>query len=136
MTETDLKVPNELKQHKQSKDAAEEKAGDDLKSEVSRGECFLSALGYVSFLCVLPLVLMKDSEYAQHHGKQALVLAILIYFLDAFHILPPKFQAIYVLFKYGVILVSIMLAFSGKMFRLPGIFGVSEKFNITVKSEK
>jgi uncharacterized membrane protein len=132
----DKDVPAELEQHKQSKEIAEGKAADDLKNEVTRGECFLSAIGYISFLCILPLVMMKDSNYAQHHGKQALVLAILIYFLDALHILPAKFQMIYVVAKYVIILLAIVMAFGGRLFKIPVLFGISEKFSITVKSEK
>lgn len=36
----------------------------------------ISALGYLWILCLLPLLGKRDSEFAQHHGKQGLVLTI------------------------------------------------------------
>jgi len=36
----------------------------------------LAAIGYVSILCLVPLLLARDSKYAQFHAKQGLVLFI------------------------------------------------------------
>ncbi|MCK5460500.1 hypothetical protein KAI58_00755 [Candidatus Gracilibacteria bacterium] len=62
-----------------------EVASDELAAEnnipdldvVSKGEKILSAIGYLSFLCILPLVLKEKSEFCQVHGKQGLILVIL-----------------------------------------------------------
>ncbi len=45
--------------------------------EIDYGERVLSAIGYISFLCILPLLAKPDSEFCQHHGRQGLVLAIM-----------------------------------------------------------
>lgn len=63
----------------ESQDLAEE---NNLPSEndsdvISKGEKFLSAIGYLSFLCILPLVLKPKSEFCQLHGKQGLILILL-----------------------------------------------------------
>ncbi|MEO0076760.1 MAG: hypothetical protein ABIK19_03750 [candidate division WOR-3 bacterium] len=34
----------------------------------------LSAIGYIPFLCFLPIYLAREDEFAQFHGKQSLVL--------------------------------------------------------------
>ena len=34
----------------------------------------IAAVGYVSILCLLPLLLKRESAFAQHHAKQGLVL--------------------------------------------------------------
>lgn len=38
---------------------------------------FFAAIGYLSFLCFVPLALKKENKFAMFHGKQALVLFIL-----------------------------------------------------------
>ncbi|MEO0083705.1 MAG: hypothetical protein ABIK33_04930 [candidate division WOR-3 bacterium] len=37
----------------------------------------LSAIGYIPFLCFLPIYLAREDEFAQFHGKQSLVLFVL-----------------------------------------------------------
>jgi uncharacterized membrane protein len=36
----------------------------------------LSAIGYVPFLCFLPIYLVREDDFAQFHGKQSLVLLV------------------------------------------------------------
>ena len=36
----------------------------------------LAAIGYLGILCFLPLLLKRDSEYCQFHGKQGVMLLI------------------------------------------------------------
>jgi uncharacterized membrane protein len=52
------------------------------KSTLSSGEKLLSALGYISFFCILPLVLKQESKFCQFHGKQGLVLTLVFLFLS------------------------------------------------------
>lgn len=40
-------------------------------------ERFFAVLSYLAFLCFVPLLLKKESRFAQFHGKQGLVLFIL-----------------------------------------------------------
>ena len=42
----------------------------------SREVRIISAIGYLWILCLLPLLGKRESEFAQHHGKQGLVLTI------------------------------------------------------------
>jgi len=44
--------------------------------EMPQGDKFLAAIGYFSFLCILPLVLRPKSEFCQFHGKQGLVMLV------------------------------------------------------------
>lgn len=41
--------------------------------EILEGK-FVAAVGYVLFLCFVPLILKKGNRFAQFHGKQALIL--------------------------------------------------------------
>ena len=36
----------------------------------------IAAIGYIGILCLVPLLLKRDSAYAQFHGKQGLMLVI------------------------------------------------------------
>ena len=44
--------------------------------EIQDGK-FFAAIGYISVLCFVPLLLKKGDKFSQFHGKQALVLFIL-----------------------------------------------------------
>lgn len=125
-------VPKELQDNKKSKELADQKAQQQIDSEVKKGEAFLVAIGYVSFLCVLPLVLLRDSKFAQYHGKQALVLAIVIYFFDIVQIFPPLFASIYTALKTIIVIYAIYMSFNAKYFKIPFIYSMSEKFDINI----
>lgn len=129
-------VPENLKKSKEGKELAQQKAQDQIDSEVKKGEAFLVAIGYISFLCVLPLVLLKDSKFAQYHGKQALVLAIFIYFFDFVQIFPPLIATIYTALKTIVVIYAIYMSFSGRYFKIPFVYALSEKFNINISPKK
>jgi fumarate reductase subunit D len=43
---------------------------------ISEGK-FFAAIGYMTFLCCVPLYFKRDNEYALFHGRQALVLFFL-----------------------------------------------------------
>ncbi len=44
--------------------------------EQSKDTRILAAIGYLWILCLLPLLGKRESGFAQHHGKQGLVLTI------------------------------------------------------------
>ena len=46
------------------------------KIEPSKDTRVLAAIGYIWILCLLPLLGKRESEFAQFHGKQGLVLTI------------------------------------------------------------
>lgn len=129
---TEADVPQALQDNKKSKEAADQKAQQQLENDVKKGEAFLVAIGYISFLCVLPLVLLRDSKFAQYHGKQALVLAIVIYFFDIVQIFPPLFASIYTVLKTVVVIYAIYMSFNAKYFKIPFIHSMSEKFDINI----
>lgn len=129
-------VPEVLQKNKETKELKAEAAQDKIDTEVKKGEAFLVAIGYISFLCILPLVLLRDNKFAQHHGKQALVLAIFVYFFDFIQIFPPLIASIYTILKTIVIVYAIVMSFKGKLFRLPLIYSMSEKFSLSIKSKE
>ena len=45
------------------------------EKEIEEGKAF-AVLGYLSILCLVPLLLKKDNKFALFHGKQGLILFI------------------------------------------------------------
>ncbi|MDP3976352.1 MAG: hypothetical protein Q8P95_05570 [bacterium] len=135
MTEKpDKDVPEELQQAKKSKELAAQKAQDELDKLIPPGERMLVALGYISFLCILPLVLLRESKFAQYHGRQALVLAVFIYFLDFIQIFPATIASVYTIVKTVVVIYSIYWSFKGQYFKIPVVYPMSERIQINIKS--
>ena len=60
---------------------SEAKKASSEKIETNQDVRIISAIGYVWILCLLPLLGKRDSEFAQWHGKQGLVLTIVSFAL-------------------------------------------------------
>lgn len=132
MADISSDVPEALQKSKESKSLAAEAAQEQLDAEIPHSERVIVALGYVSFLCILPLVLLQHSRFAQFHGKQALVLAIFIYFLDHLEILPAAFSGTYNALKLLLVLYAIYKSLKGEYFRIPFLYNLSERFQIQI----
>ncbi len=128
-------VPQELQENKQAKDLANQ-AAEDALPKLSKGEAFLAGIGYISFLCVLPLVIMRESKFAQFHGKQALVLAIFLYFFDILQLFPSRLAALYMTLRIILVIYCLVRTVRGETFRLPFICDLSERFNININDEQ
>ena len=46
-----------------------------MEKEIREGK-FFAAISYITFLCIVSLVLKKDNKFALHHAKQGLVLFV------------------------------------------------------------
>lgn len=100
-----------------------------------KGEKLLAIIGYIGFLCVLPLAIKPKSEFCQHHGKQALLMAILFIIGSAVMInLGTLFQSLMML-RLGILIraayvvfaiMGILGASAGKKLSLP-FFGAASK---------
>ncbi|MBI5369658.1 DUF4870 domain-containing protein [Candidatus Uhrbacteria bacterium] len=85
-------------------------------------EKFVSAIGYLGVLCLVPLLLEKQSAFAQHHGKQGLVLLIAWIVLWMGNIIPVLGQIVWVIGSIVFIMVIILgmvNAFEGKLWEMP-----------------
>lgn len=104
---------------------------------VSSSEKFLAAIGYLGFLCILPLLLAKDSEYAKFHGKQGLALAILFFlyrYVSILAFIPFLEWFIRFLVSFGmiieltVIILAMIQAYRGRKWKMPVIYKMSQAF--------
>jgi uncharacterized membrane protein len=82
----------------------------------------IAAIGYLGILCLIPLLAKKDSAYAQHHGKQGLVLLIAWVILMFINIIPILGQILWMLGAIGLVVLLIMgviNALNGNMWEMP-----------------
>lgn len=98
-------------------------------------ERFIAAVGYISFLCLLPLILRRDSEYCQFHGKQGLFVCIIFFALRFFFIL-PYIGTILTIFEVISIIVMVILAWQGNKFRIPFLADKAEQLKLTREEEQ
>lgn len=97
--------------------------------EVKSDEKFLAAIGYFGYLGVLPLVLKRDSEFCQYHGKQSVALAIMMTFISALAVfMPLGFQLISIL-HLGISVFAFFQANSGKLWNMPLVGDIARKLN-------
>ena len=104
----------------------------DLFSMPTQSEKFISAIGYLGVLCVLPLWLNRQSAFSQHHGKQGLVLLIVWVILWAGNIVPILGQVVWVLGSLVLIILIILgmvNAFAGRMWEMPVLGAYAKRLN-------
>ncbi len=83
---------------------------------------FIAAIGYLGVLCVVPLILKRDSVFAMHHGKQGLVLLIAWMALWIGNVIPVLGQIVWMLGTIALIILMILgviNALHGRMWEMP-----------------
>lgn len=95
----------------------------------------MAALGYVGALCVIPLVFARDSQFAQYHAKQGLVLAIIGFILNlvAGLLWRIPFGGLLVMIAAVVLLVvsikGILKALNGEKYEIPVVSEYAAKIH-------
>lgn len=117
--------------------AAPETAGSVIKKVASapstgvvpKGEKLLAMFGYIEFLCVLPLALKPKSKFCQFHGKQSLVLVLLFFVLSWIGWVAKGLGILIAFVHIAIIIVSMIQASQGKLWRIPFVAQVADKLN-------
>lgn len=89
-------------------------------------------LGYIPFMCFVPLIKMKDNPFAVNHGKQGLILFV-IEILAVLFLLPKIsdfFWSAVIILCVILALVGILNAVQGKSFKIPYIGDWADKMRI------
>ncbi|MCX5694868.1 MAG: hypothetical protein NT014_07130 [Candidatus Omnitrophica bacterium] len=99
------------------------------EKEIHEGK-FFAVISYVSFLCIITLILKKDNKFALYHAKQGLVLFVMEVAAFILSIIPFLGWLIGI-FGYALFLLvslwGIMQAALGVNIRIPLITEISEK---------
>jgi len=94
---------------------------------------FFAAIGYLSFLCFVPLALKKGNKFAEFHGKQALVLFILEVAAFILKVVPVLGDLICTLgvVVFGILsLIGIVKVLMGDKWEMPIIHEVAGRISI------
>ncbi|OSM08647.1 putative Magnetosome MamF-like protein [Magnetofaba australis IT-1] len=90
----------------------------------------LTLLSYISSLCLIPLIFMRDNPYAYFHARQGFVLFI-IQVVGAFvTIIPAVGQLVYGVVLWLVILFSlagVVAVLFGRAWRLPLVYDLARR---------
>lgn len=107
-------------------------SGPGMDPEVQEGK-FFAAIGYLSVLCFVPLLLKKGNRFTQFHGKQALVLFILELAASILKAVPALGDVIYTLafVVLGILsLVGIVKVLMGEYWEMPVIQEIAAKISL------
>jgi len=96
------------------------------EQNIIEGKMF-AVLGYLSILCIIPLLFRKDNPFVLLHGKQGLVLfigqvAVFILSIIFPWLLKP---GLFILFAFSF--VGILAVLQGKKLELPFVAALAEK---------
>jgi len=108
------------------------KSGSSLDPEIQEGK-FFAAVGYLSILCFVPLLLKKGNRFAQFHGKQALVLFILEMAASILKAVPALGDMVFTLafVVLGILsLVGVVKVLMGEYWEMPVIQEVANKISL------
>lgn len=101
------------------------------KEEIEEGK-IPALLGYIFFLCVVPLFGFKDNRFAQKHGKQGLALFIVevIALLFLVPTVSKIFWWIIILAAIVVAVIGMVHSLQGKWWRIPLIGDLLDKYGL------
>jgi len=91
---------------------------------------FFAVISYISFLCILALVLKKDNKFALYHAKHGLVLFVMQVVSFILSIIPILGWFIRTIGLAVFILASlwgIFKALRGEYYRFPIVSGLADK---------
>ena len=109
-----------------TKPASSAKTSKERDVEINKS---IAALSYVWVLCLVPLLGKRDSEYAQFHAKQGLVLFI-IEILAGLVAWFPIFGQLFMLVLLVVAIMGIVKTLNGDWWEIPYIYDWSKKINL------
>ena len=93
-----------------------------------RDALFFAVIGYMSFLCFVPLMLKKENKFALFHGKQALVLFILELAAAILKVVPVFGDLVFTLsfVVLGILsLVGIVKVLMGERWEIPVVHEIA-----------
>jgi len=93
----------------------------------------VAAIGYISILCLIPLLLKPKSQFCQFHGKQGLILLIAAIINMVIGIIPILGWALSIIGAIAIIILSILgilKALNGEYWEMPYVADYAKKINL------
>lgn len=93
----------------------------------------IAAIGYIGILCLIPLLLKRESKFAQFHAKQGLTLFIAEIVISFINIIPFLGQMIWFAASLVFLIVSVvglLRALKGEWWKVPFLSEYAERINI------
>jgi uncharacterized membrane protein len=103
-----------------------------VKKDIEENK-ILAAIGYVSILCILPLILKPKSEFCKFHGKQGLILVIASFINMVIGIIPIIGWIVSFVGGIAIIVLSLLgiyKAYMGEYWEMPYVSEYAKKINI------
>jgi uncharacterized membrane protein len=97
--------------------------------EIQEGK-FFAVISYISFLCVVSLILKKDNKFVLYHAKQGLVLFVIevaCFILSVIPFLQVLIKTLGFAVFVFVSLYGIINAVKGNCRKIPFVSGIAEK---------
>ena len=94
---------------------------------------FFALIGYISVLCLVPLILKRDNKFALFHGKQGLVLFILEVAAAIIKAIPAIGDVVFSLafVVLGILsLIGIMKVLMNDYWEIPYVHEIAQKISI------
>ena len=104
----------------------------DIDPVVKEGK-FFALMGYFSILCFVPLFLKRDNQFAQFHGRQALILFILEVAASMLKAVPVLGDLVFILawVVFGIVsLVAIIKVLTNEYWEIPVIYPIASKVTL------
>lgn len=97
-------------------------------TEVQEGK-FFAVIAYISFFCIVSLVLKKDNKFSLYHAKQGLVLFVFEVLCFILSVIPVFWliRAFIILFFFLVALLGILHSLQGRCARIPVLSEIADK---------
>lgn len=89
----------------------------------------MAAISYVWILCLVPLLLKRDSKFAQAHAKQGLVLFIVEVVGSVVFWIPLLGWLLWVLVVVSAV-AALIKALQGEFWSIPGVDLIIKKLNL------
>jgi uncharacterized membrane protein len=107
--------------------------GENASTGTEKDRALIAAiLSYIPFLCLIPLLQMRDSEHARFHSKQGLLL-FLIELLAVVFLIPGISSMIWkavIIVALGASLAGIIFGIQGRKYKLPVIGDIAQKMKL------
>jgi fumarate reductase subunit D len=115
----------------QTQKPAEETVDKEKEEMIEEGKA-AAILGYVPFMCFVPLIKMKDNPFALKHGRQGFILFIIE--IIAIIFLLPKisdlFWGMVIILCLACAVAGVLFAIQGKEWKIPFLGDLADKIKL------